>query len=346
MPPTVVVTESVYGKGEEVFTATPRFTCVSAPDDEAGLVRAIRDTGAVHAVLGHRRYEGALYAAFPPGRVLARFGVGHDGIDKAKATAAGLLCTNTPGTLDDSVAELAMLMIGAAARHLPALAETMRQGRWTPLLGTELRHRTLAVIGCGRIGSALARIAGLGYGMRVVGYTRSPSAAPASSGYAMFTADFATAVAEADFVSLHIGATPENAHFIGRERLAMMRTEAWLINTARGAVVDERVLHDALRQSRLAGAALDVFDREPYEPSDAAHDLRVLPNVIMSPHVGSHTPDANRRMAAAALRNIELADERRFGEMALLNPEVLRRGDVSLCPACRSSRGSRCRSGS
>jgi phosphoglycerate dehydrogenase-like enzyme len=328
MASTVVVSESVFGKGEEVFTASTRFRCVRAPDDEAGLVRAIRESGADHAVLGHRRYEGALYTAFAPGRVLARFGVGHDGIDKAKATAAGLLCTNTPGTLDDSVAELAMLLIGAAARHLTALTDGMRRGDWAPLLGTELRRRTLAVIGCGRIGSALARIAGLGYGMHVVGYTRSPSAAPPAPGYTLFTADFATAVAAADFVSLHIAATPENAHFIGRERLSMIGERAWLINTARGAVVDERALHQALSQGRLAGAALDVFDREPYEPIDAAHDLRVLPNVIMTPHVGSHTPEANRRMAEAALRNIELAEEGRFDAMALLNPEVLRRGNV------------------
>ena len=329
MPSIVVVSESVFGKGQEVFTSSPRFTCVLAPDDEPGLVRAIRESGAAHAVLGHRRYEGALYSAFPRGRVLARFGVGHDGIDKAKATAAGLLCTNTPGTLDDSVAELAMLMIAAAARHLTTHAGAMRRGEWMPILGTELRHRTLAVIGSGRIGSALARIAGLGYGMRVIGYTRSPSSAPAAEGYAMFTADFATAVADADFVSLHIGATPENAHFIGREQLAMMRDRAWLINTARGAVVDERELYTALGEGRLAGAALDVFDQEPYAPIDLAHDLRALPNVILTPHVGSHTSDANRRMAATALRNIELAEDGRFDAMSLLNPEVLESGDVS-----------------
>ena len=175
-----------------------------APDDEAGLVRAIEESGAVHAMLGHRHYEDALYSALPPGRVLARFGVGHDGIDKVKATAAGLLCTNTPGTLDDSVAELAMLLIGAAARHLVEHADAMRAASGCRYSARSCGTGTLGVIGSGRIGSALARIAGLGYGMRVVGYTRSPSSAPAAEGYAMFTADFATAVADADFVSLHI----------------------------------------------------------------------------------------------------------------------------------------------
>jgi len=321
--PVIVVSESVFHKAEDVFTSATRFQCVMAPDDEEGLVRAIRESGAVHAILGHRKYEDALYAAFPRGRVLARFGVGHDGLDKVKATRAGLLCTNTPGTLDDSVAELAMVLIGAAARHLVAHADAMRQGEWRPILGTELRGRTLAIVGCGRIGSTLARIAGAGFGMRVVGYTRASRLAHEPAHYAELTPDFARAVGEADFVSLHIAATPENARFIDAGRLAMMPPRAWLVNTARGAVVDETALYDALQSRRIAGAALDVFDREPYEAVDAAHDLRTLSNVILAPHIGSNTPDANRRMAEAALRNVALGAEGRFAEMNLLNPEVL-----------------------
>ena len=323
MPPTIVVSESVYRKAEQVFRSASRFRCVMAPDDEDGLVRAIRESGAVHAVLGHRKYEDALYAVFPPGRVLARFGVGHDGLDKVKATRAGLLCTNTPGTLDDSVAEVTMFMIGAAARHLVEHANAMRQGVWRPVLGTELRGRTLAIVGCGRIGSTLARIASAGFGMHVIGYTRASRLAHDPAHYAELTPDFARAVGEADFVSLHIAATPENAHFIDAGRLAMMPARSWLVNTARGAVVDEIALYDALQARRIAGAALDVFDREPYEPADAAHDLRTLPNVILAPHIGSNTPDANRRMAEAALRNVALGEEGRFGEMNLLNPDVL-----------------------
>jgi len=320
----IVVSESVYRKAESVFTSATRFRCVMAPDDEDGLVQAIRASGAVHAILGHRKYEEALYSAFPRGRVLARFGVGHDGLDKAKATAAGLFCTNTPGTLDDSVAEVTMFLIGAAARHLVTHANAMKGGEWQPVLGTELRGRTLTIVGCGRIGSTLAKIATAGFGMRVVGYTRASRTAHDPAHYAELTPDFARAVGDADFVSLHIAATPENARFIDAERLALMPARAWLINTARGAVVDENALYDALQSRRIAGAALDVFDREPYEPADAAHDLRTLPNVILAPHIGSNTPDANRRMAEAALRNVSFAEEGRFADMNLLNPEVLK----------------------
>ena len=323
MPPIVVVTQSEFRKAEDVFTSNRRFECVEVPSDEPGLVRAIASSGAAHAIVGHLRYESALYGALPRGSVLARFGVGHDGIDKQKATAAGLLCTNTPGTLDDSVAELAMLLIAAAARHLPALGSAMASGHWAPVVGTELRHKTLTIVGCGRIGGALARIAAHGYGMRVVGCCRPGARVNPGDGYERVTADFGEAVADAAFVSLHIGATPENRRFVDGARIASMKPGAWLINTARGAVVDEAALYDALVAGRIAGAALDVFEREPYVPVDEAHDFRRLANVILLPHVGSNTPEANRRMAQAALDNIALAEDGHFASMALLNPEVL-----------------------
>jgi phosphoglycerate dehydrogenase-like enzyme len=324
MPSIVAVTESEFRKAEPVFTSTTRFTCVTAPSDEAGLVRAIADSGADHAVVGHRRYESALYSALKRGRVLARFGVGHEGIDKAKATAAGILCTNTPGTLDASVAELGMLLIASAARHLPELHSKMAGGVWAPRVGIELKGKRLAIVGSGRIGTALASIAAHGYGMRVTGFVRQGTPTAPADPYERLTSDFQECVSDADFVSLHIGASPENLRFVNRERLALLASHAWLINTARGAVVDELALFDTLSNGRLAGAALDVFDREPYEPADAAHDLRLLPNVIMTPHVGSNTPDANHRMAAGALRNIALAEDGDFASMALLNPDVLR----------------------
>ena len=139
----------------------------------------------------------------------------------------------------------------------------------------------------------------------------------------MLTRDFAEAVDGADFVSLHIPATPSNAHFINRERLALLPQPAWLINTARGAVLDESALHDALREGRLAGAALDVFEREPYAPVASGKDLRELANAVLTPHVGSNTEDANVRMAERALRNIALAQRGEFQSMDLLNRDVL-----------------------
>jgi phosphoglycerate dehydrogenase-like enzyme len=324
--PRVLVTESEYGKAEAGFLSAPGLECLRAPDAEADLASAVRGAHASHVVVGPGTYSGALYDALQAGGVIARFGVGHDGIDKARATESGLLCTNTPGVLNQSVAEHTMLLIAAAARTLVALSTSMAQRAWGPVTGGELQGKTLAIVGCGGIGRSVARIASLGYGMQVVGCSR-PGAPPPGEvqHFKVVTSDFATAVRDADFVSLHMPASRDNIHFIDRARLAQLRERAWLINTARGSLVDESALFAALAGGRLAGAALDVFAREPYAPNDGSGDLRSLPNVILTPHVGSNTVEANGRMAGRALQNIMFAEARAFAQMDLLNPEVLRR---------------------
>jgi phosphoglycerate dehydrogenase-like enzyme len=323
-PPIVVVTEPEYRRGEPVFASATELTCVVAPPSEDALVEAIRRTGARHAVVGSVPYRDGLYKTLARGAVLARFGVGHESIDKAKATAAGLFCTNTPDVLHQSVAELTMMMIGAAARHLLPVAGAMREGRWSPRQGVELEGKTLAIVGCGQIGRAVARIAAAGYGMRVVGYRRraGPDGGPLEH-FERLTSDLRAAVGDADFVSLHIPGSAENAGFFDRHRLSLLPERAWLINTARGAIVDEGALFDALASRRIAGAALDVFEREPYQPRDASRDLRSLADVVLIPHIGSNTAEANRRMAARALRNIVLAEAGALAQLDLLNPEVM-----------------------
>src|SRR5262245_51030075 len=202
--PAVLVTELEYWKAEASFAAASDLTCLRAPTDEADLASAIRDARASAVIVGSRAYRGPLYDALPAGGVIARFGVGHDNIDKAKATAAGLLCTNTPGVLDQSVAEHTMLLVAAAARRLVAVSTKMARQAWEPAIGEELQGKTLAIVGCGGIGRAVARIAARGYGMRVVGCTRPGVPAPATlEDFAAVTDDFAAAVRAADFVSLH-----------------------------------------------------------------------------------------------------------------------------------------------
>jgi phosphoglycerate dehydrogenase-like enzyme len=322
-PPTVLVTELEYRKAAASFVSASGLVCEPAPETEMELAAAIRSARASHVVIGARTYAGALYDALPPGGVIARFGVGHDGVDKARATAARLLCTNTPGVLNQSVAEHTMLLVAAASRMLPAMATNMTRQVWEPAVGGELCGRTLAVIGCGGIGRFVARIAARGYGMRVVGCCRTGAPPPALPYFADVTNDFATAVRDADFVSLHMSASADNRRWVNRERLAQLDGRTWLINTARGSLVDEAALYAALADRRLAGAALDVFVREPYEPVEGGGDFRALPNVILTPHVGSNTVEANRRMAERALQNIALAEARAFDRMDLINPEVV-----------------------
>jgi phosphoglycerate dehydrogenase-like enzyme len=323
--PRVLVTETEYRRAEASFVAAPGLECLRAPDAEPELAAALRDAKGSHVIVGPRRYSGALYDALERGSVIARFGVGHDGIDKIRATEAGLLCTNTPGVLNQSVAEHTMLLIAAAARKLTSASTDMARNRWNPMTGDELHGKMLAIVGCGGIGRSVARIAALGYGMQVVGCSRPDAPPPgALEHFRLVTNQFAIAVRDADFVSLHMPATSSNVHFINRERLASLQKRAWLINTARGAVVDEPALFAALAEGRLAGAALDVFDREPYAPADGHGDFRSLPNVILTPHVGSNTVESNRRMAERALQNVALAEAREFAAMDLVNPEVLR----------------------
>ena len=321
---TVLVTQLEYHKAESSFVSAPGLDCRPAPEGEADLAAAVREARALYVVVGPRVYSGPLYESLPAGGVIARFGVGHDGIDKGKATAAGLLCTNTPGVLNQSVAEHTMLLVSAAARQLPGIATSMARRSWDAVMGEELQGKTLVIVGCGGIGRSLARIAALGYGMRVVGCSR-PGAPPAVAveHFDEVTDDFTTAVPDADFVSLHMSASRENLHWLNRERLASLGERCWLINTARGWMVDEAALFDALAGGGLAGAALDVFEHEPYTPVEGGGDLRTLANVILTPHVGSNTRTANRRMAERALQNIALAERRAFAEMDLVNPEVL-----------------------
>jgi len=325
-PPIVLVTGPEFLRAEATFRSAENLRCVEAPPAEADLAAAIAGTGARYVVAGSTKYRKELYAALPRGGVIARMGVGWDNLDLPQATAAGLLCTNTPDTLDISVAEHTMSLVLGAARHLISLDHGMRDGQWAPRTGTELRGKTLAIIGCGHIGRAVAKIASAGFGMRVVGCRRAgnTTAFGSSEAFSVLTDDVTIAVQGADFVSLHIPGTPENAQFINSTRLAAFDERAWLINTSRGAVVDEAALFDALAGGQIAGAALDVFAREPYVPVSPDKDLRTLSCVILTPHVSSNTADSNRRMAERALGNIWFAETHQIYRMDILNRDVIK----------------------
>jgi len=324
----IAVTELEFRKAESIFVqaAAEGLSCVSTPAEENKLAAAFRSSDVRHVIIGVERYSGPLYEALSAGGVIARFGVGHDGVDKTLATSKRLLCTNTPGALDDSVAEHAINLLLAAARHTVAVGADLRAGRWSPQVGGELQGKTLAVIGCGAIGRRVARIASRGLGMKVIGCEVvgvNVAQLQSEFGFATVVKKFEDAARDADFVSLHIPSLPETRHFLNGARLASLPARCWVVNTARGALVDEVALFEALTAGRIAGAALDVFEREPYEPAAVGKDLRTLSNVVLTPHVGSSTREACERMAQRALQNIRLAETGRFAEMDLLNRDVL-----------------------
>lgn len=321
MPEIVFVTESEFRKGESLFRACSDFDLRPAPVAETELASLVTQHGARAVVLGIGRYVGPLYEALAKvagdrGALMARFGVGHDGIDKTLARERRIVVTNTPGVLDASVAELTIWLMGALARNVAALDFDFREGRFASRVGNELFGKRLAVLGLGPIGRRVAAIAHLGFGMRVAAVDLRPLAAIeqqegrstreflAAMNLEHYTNDPDELLPEADVVTLHMPANPATRHFIHADRLSRMKPSAILINTARGSLVDEMALYDALAVGRLAGAALDVFEAEPYLPVQADKDLRRLPNVLLTPHIGSNTHAANHRMAEACVANL------------------------------------------
>ncbi|MGH7631796.1 MAG: 2-hydroxyacid dehydrogenase [Gemmatimonadales bacterium] len=241
-------------------------------------------------------------------KVVANFGVGFNNIDVRAAKARGIAVSNTPDVLTDATADIALTLLLMVARRAGEGERHVRAGAWTGwrpthMLGRMVSGKTLGLIGMGRIARAVARRAHHGFGMRVL-YTDPfpppPEVAAELGAEARPSVD--EVLAESDFVSLHCPATPETRHLMNAERLGRMKPGAYLINSARGDVVDESALVDALRAGRLAGAGLDVFEREP----QVAAALLTMENVVLLPHLGSATEETRVAMGLRALENLRL----------------------------------------
>lgn len=307
---TILVTQQEFVKAAEVFRDAQGLRCEAAPADENGLAAAVAAQGARAVIVGVAPYRGALYEALGRnGRaIIARFGVGHDSVDKPLARQHGIVVTNTPGVLDSSVAEHTLWLMGCLARRVARSESRFRAGEFAGEVGLELCGKTLGVLGFGAIGRRVASIAHFGFGMNVAACDQiSPdklAEALARHGVENYTTDVESLMRQCDFLSVHLPVLPATMRFINAARLAWLKPGSMLINTARGAVLDEEALYDALVSGGLAGAALDVFEREPYVPAHPDKDLRTLANVVLTPHIGSNTREANRRMAEASLGNV------------------------------------------
>ncbi len=323
---TILITETEYAKGRETFEAAcdDSIAFVSAPDDEEPLAEKVENIGAIGVILGVQRYAAVLYDKLPHNGFVARFGVGHDGVDKAKCKAKGILVTNTPGVLDVSVAENAVSLMCALARSASAHTASVKSGNWEPFRGVELRGKTLSVVGFGRVGREVASIAAYGFKMNIVAC--DVTAAPEQIAFAealgkqagvstRFTDSIDDALASGSFVSLHVPLLPQTRNLIDAAKLACMAGDSYLINTARGGVVDEDALYDALSTGKIAGAAVDVFATEPYIPVSPGKDLRTLPNIVLTPHISSNTDASNRRMAEACVANARAFIAGNYSEM-------------------------------
>jgi len=268
------------------------------------------------------RVDGVLLDAAPSVRIVANLAVGYDNVDLAAATERGVLVTNTPGVLTETVADLAFALILALARRLVEGERVVREGRWPLwrpafLLGRDVHGATLGIVGRGAIGLAVARRA-RGFDMRVLYWSRQRKR-DAEAALGIEWCELDDLLRRADFVSLHVALSPETRNLVGARELALMKADAVLVNTARGGVVDQEALVQALREKRIGGAALDVFAVEPLPPDDP---LLAIENVLVAPHVGSATIETRTKMADLAVDNL-LAFFGGERPRTPVNPEVL-----------------------
>ena len=291
----------------------------ATPPPYAEILRRARDVDGLLTMVTDR-IDAALIASAPKLRVISNLAVGLDNIDIAAATAAGIVVGHTPGVLTDATADLAFALLMATARRVAEGDREVRAGQWQTwgpevLLGRDVWGATLGIIGWGQIGRAMAR-RGAGFNMRILYASRSThddSDVPGAMRVPM-----RRLLRESDFVSIHVPLRPETHHLVGAKELAAMKPGAILINTARGAIVDQRALYRALKAGHLGGAGLDVSDPEPIPSNDP---LLKLANVVITPHIGSASHTSRYKMAEIATDNIVEVLRGRLPRFCA-NPEV------------------------
>ncbi|MGY0288145.1 MAG: glyoxylate reductase [Candidatus Methanodesulfokora washburnensis] len=293
-----------------------------APPSKEEIIRRIKDKQALVSLLTDPIDEEVINSA-PNLRIIAQYAVGFDNIDLKAATKRGIYVTNTPEVLTETTADFAFALMLAVARRVVEADKYVRNGKWKvawhPLmmLGEDVHGRTLGIVGLGRIGSAVARRA-KGFDMKILYYDvirREDLEKELGIKYV----DLETLLRESDFVTIHTPLTPETYHLIGEKQLRMMKKTAFLINTSRGKVVDQKALYKALKEGWIAGAALDVFEQEPISMDDP---LLELENVVLAPHIASATHETRSKMAEIVAENL-LAFKRGEIPPTLVNKDVL-----------------------
>jgi lactate dehydrogenase-like 2-hydroxyacid dehydrogenase len=272
----------------------------------AEMAQAMRTSDALVPCVSDRVTRDVVAATPRSARIIAQFGAGTNNIDLDAARETGIVVTNTPGVLTEDTADLTIALILMATRRMSEGERELRAGRWTGwrpthLLGARVRGKTLGIIGFGRIGRAVAERARHGLGMRVIYHNRSPvDAGERTPSGAEPRGSVGEVLVESDVVSLHVPATPATRHLIDSAALSAMRRTAFLVNTARGDVVDESALVEALRSGVIAGAGLDVYEREPM----VHPGLLALPNVALIPHLASATVETRVAMGHKVVENL------------------------------------------
>ena len=303
--PRILVADPISARGVEELAAGGLLEVTTRLGlKEPELIAAIGDFDAI-VVRSETHITAAVLAAGKRLRVVGRAGVGVDNVDVESATRRGVIVMNAPGGNTVSTAEHAFSLLLCAARKLPQADAMVRGGKWSrkEFQGVELYNKTLGIIGMGRIGSELSRRA-IAFGMRVLAFDPYLSATRARALQVELVDDLADLLRAADFITLHTPLTPETHHLLGRARLNETKRGVRIINCARGGLIDEAALAEALQSGQVAGAALDVFETEPL-PADSP--LRQLPNLVLTPHLGASTAEAQESVGIEIAQAIRAA---------------------------------------
>lgn len=276
------------------------------PLTKSEILRGVREAGGLIAMLSDSIDREVIQTA-PHLKVIANYAVGFNNVDCVAASERGIWVTNTPGVLTEATADLTFGLILSVARRLAEAEETVRSGTWTgwsptQFVGADVYGKTLGIIGMGRIGQAVARRA-QGFSMRLLYYNRHPLSADDERRLSARFSPLSELLSQADFISLHLPLTRESHHLIDEKALCTMQPTAFLINTSRGAIVDEKALIRALYQRKIAGAGLDVYEAEPSIP----RRLMKMKQVVLLPHIGSASAEARVRMGMMVIENLMAA---------------------------------------
>lgn len=308
VPKRVFVTRRIPEAGLALLRARKDVRMTLFPKDRAisrtELLKGVKGTDALLCLLTEKIDKGVLDAAGPQLKLVSNFAVGFDNVDVPACAARGVMVTNTPGVLTDAVAEHAFALMMAICRRVPESERFLRAGKykgWGPLmlLGMELKGKTLGVLGLGRIGAGVAHRAAKGMGMKIMYYDVRRNE-QFEKDYGATFGSVEAVMAASDVVSVHVPLLPTTRHLIDARKLALMKKSAYLINTSRGPIVDEKALVAVLKKKRIAGAALDVFENEPA----LAPGLAKLENVVLTPHTASATNEARDAMARLAAQAV------------------------------------------
>ena len=288
--PAVMAPSAAFARlaGQDVRTYADR------PSSGADLVGRIADAEVVINIRSTSKFTADVFDKCPQLRLISIWGTGTDNVDLASATAHGVRVTNTPGVSAVAVAEHTLALILAVAKQIVAIDRQVRESKWPRAMVPQLRGKVLGLIGTGAIGREVAKL-GRAIGMRVVAWTFHPGGDTAE------WVGFDDVFRQSDVVSVHVRQSPETSGIIGREQFELMKPGAIFINTARGPIVNEVDLIAALRTNRIAGAGLDVFDREPLPPDSPFYSL---PSVVLTPHAAGITPETTEAGLALAIDNV------------------------------------------